>query len=529
MNTINQTYKFISHINELGVKISLVEKDIKLSFFNDIDQDLIQEIKKRKQEIVSYLLGNKNQHNSIIPRVSYENGYLLSTIQKQIWLASQTTQGSTAHNMPIEVVLDRSISLSDMSEVLLKVIKKHEILRTVFKEDESNEIKQWVLPIESVKPNGNFKDVSDLDIVSQKEFIENYVKKDLSIPFKLEKDILLRFCLFKISQNSTFIYCNMHHLIGDDKSIDVLIKEISSKLDPNHASADDNKLEFHFKDYVVWQNQKISEGKYQPHYTYWKEKFRKKITKLYLPNYKTKIPKSNYCGKTIETYIKPEIHHLFKSYSTKNKSSMFTLSLAIWAILIYKLTNQRDIIIGTPVMNRTIPELLNQIGPYFNILPLRFDIDSGLSFDSFFEEFKNIVIRDLEFQEYPYSNLLENLNKEGSSNIDNLYNIMFSFHNSMTFENDKKIEDFDAFIEKEENSKCDILINFINHEQFFYCNINFNSEIYDVGVIKKLITDYKRISERVLKNKNLFIDKIDLDQQIQQEIRSKNISKLKKL
>ena len=146
-------------LREQQIKLFLQGDDIKItSYKNKISPDQIAMIKSNKDEIIKRLKSlNNGGIMSPIPVVDESESYPLSNAQQRVWILSQLEEGSTAYNLPTEIELIGSYDLDCFERAIKSVIERHEILRTVFKEDDNGEPCQIVLSIEEIDFNIDFK------------------------------------------------------------------------------------------------------------------------------------------------------------------------------------------------------------------------------------------------------------------------------------------------------------------------------------------------------------------------------------
>ena len=103
--------------------------------------------------------------------------------------------------------------------------------------------------------------------------------------------------------------------------------------------------------------------------------------------------------------------------------------LASYYVLLYKYTNQEDIIVGTPVSGRNLPELSNIFGMFVNSLPLRADLKSNSSFKTFLNHIKKMCLDAFDHQDYPFDFLVGKLNLQRNTNRSPLFDTMFIYQN----------------------------------------------------------------------------------------------------
>ena len=135
------------------------------------------------------------------------------------------------------------------------------------------------------------------------------------------------------------------------------------------------------------------------------------------------------------------------------------LMLSTYYILLSKYTSQDDIVIGTPIVGRELPELSNIIGMFVNTLALRNKIDHNLTFEEFSKSIKAICLNNFKNQSYPYDMLVKDLNIKRDASRNPLFDTMFIYQsegypsinfngiNSEYFIPDNPISKFDLSLE----------------------------------------------------------------------------------
>ncbi|MDP1815638.1 MAG: condensation domain-containing protein, partial [Leadbetterella sp.] len=224
--------KLLEEIGKAGLVIEVVNEELKIySDGSQIDPEFLNTIKAKKNEIIKYLIQNdiggiyENQYENILPALTAES-YAISDAQRRLWILSQFEDGSVAYNMPGSISLSQDMDIESFKRSIDSTIDRHEVLRTVFKEDESGEIRQWVKNREELGFTIDYKDFRDQN--NKHEQAQSYVREDSYKAFDLEKGPLLRAGLIQLADDDYIFYFNMHHIIGDGWSMEVLSKDVFS-------------------------------------------------------------------------------------------------------------------------------------------------------------------------------------------------------------------------------------------------------------------------------------------------------------
>jgi amino acid adenylation domain-containing protein len=472
-----------------------------MRLINDYQKDF--GVKLSIQDIFGYptitalakLIENAKQEQFVgIKPVSKQDHYAVSDAQRRIWVLSQFGNGSVAYNMPGHIVLEQDADLNLFQQSFDMMIERHEILRTVFKLDDNGELRQWVLNPNELDFTICFEDYSDRE--EKEQIAESYIAKDALEPFNLEKGPLFRATLLQLGDERYIFYCNMHHIIGDGWSMEVLAKEV---LDfyaafKSNQSIDLEPLTVQYKDYAAWQLNQLKTQESQSKREYWLEQLSGELPLIDLPA-ETRRPKmKTHSGRAFLTCIDSETTTLLKDFSTRNGGSLFMGLLASWNVLMWRYTGQKDIIIGTPVAGREHSDLENQLGVYINILALRNRIDPTTSFNQFFNQVKEKALEGFQNQAYPFDRLVEELNIRRDSSRDAVFDVMLKVQNVGKFQEPIPENGMEEIIQLGDHpAKFDLDLTFQEVGDQLVLHVIFNTDVYSSELIERLIEHYKQL------------------------------------
>ncbi|QHI35406.1 Linear gramicidin synthase subunit D [Kordia antarctica] len=507
----------IQKLEENNISISLNGDDLELSFDQpQIDPALIEELKTHKQELIAFLkkyATNSRADDSAIKAIAPAESYALSDAQKRLWIVSQFDEkASAAYNMPSYLKLEEAYDISNLKKAVLAVIERHEILRTYFKEDAQKEIRQWITPIEEVDIDRIFNDQSHVEH-SLKEALK-YVDADSFKEFNLEESSLLRIHIYRIPNNQFVLYYNMHHIISDGWSMEVLTKDIMTyyqafKSNTNPTLA---QLPIQYKDYAAWQVAQQETESFKKSKDYWITQLAGNMPVLSLPTTKKRPQVMTYNGRSMSAFITPELTQELRNFSKANGGSLFMSLLAIWNIVFYRYTNQRDIVIGTGIAGRDHADLESQIGFYVNSLALRNQIDPEESFETIFNQIKTTTLTAYEHKTYPFDRVVEDLKLERDTSRNPIFDIILSLQNIGDRAERKMMQGIDLHEVADLGpcmSKFDMAISFEEMEDTLMLILTFRTDVYENSMIEKLLHHYKNVVAEVIKHPKKAIATLD--------------------
>ena len=502
-------------ITEEGFILEVVKGDLKVfSTKEDVNSDLLEAIKQNKEELISYLTVSEqssiqNEAYQAIPRSEPRDHYPVSNAQLRLWLASQTMEGSLAYNMPNTLILDGAYNLENFKKALFKVVQRHEILRTVFQINEEGEVCQVIIPFEQFDFFIDIKDFSNSDKPLESE-LRQYISEDSLKPFDLSNGPLLRSALLRLSDSKQVFYFNMHHIISDEWSMEILSDEVMNFYETyqKELKIDEPELGIQYKDYAIWQLDQLNRPNFNTQKDYWKKQFKKDIITLELPTSKKRPQQRTFNGGAISGRFPPCLTTQLRDFVAERGGSLFMGLLSIWKILIHHYTAETDIIIGNPTAGRDHPDLERQIGLYLNILPIRNQIDTNDTFSDLFEKIKSSILGAHQNQMYPFDKIVDDVKLVRDTSRNPLFDILVDFHGKVSGPS-KMSDNNDYKVLEDGMVKFDLELHLSEVSEGVDFTIRYNKDIYEEWMVKGLVKHFKNLAKALLSSVHKRISDIE--------------------
>ncbi|WP_299676644.1 non-ribosomal peptide synthetase [uncultured Dokdonia sp.] len=447
-----------------------------------------------------------------IARVEDKKDYPVSDGQRRLWVLSQFTNGTEVYNMPSSVSLKGTYNAECFSKAMNAAIDRHEILRTVFRVNDDGEVRQVVKTTEEL--NFSVEYVDYRSVFHKEELAKSYIRENAYVPFDLENGPLLRVSLLQLSDEDYMFYYNMHHIICDGWSMNVLAKDVLAFYEYylEGKKLEVPTLKIQYRDYATWQQKEVQQEKNNGHKEYWLKALSGELPTLDLPIQNTRPAVKTYAGNSLKTYIPSNITSSLKAFGQREGGSLFIGLLATWNILFQKYTSENDIIIGTPVAGRDHADLNDQIGFYVNTLPLRNQILPEESFASFYNRVKENTLLSYEHQMYPFDRLVDDLDIRNDTSRSAVFDVMLMLQNIREIKENTSLN-ADAFQKIEDKgfkvSKFDMDIAFKEEGDYMAFSITYNTDIYSQEAVRTIMQHYKQLLDVVLQNPDQKIKEID--------------------
>lgn len=457
------------------------------------------ENEKRKQELLNNILKGKfkkEEGNSgdIIRHIDCKCAPL-SYAQKRIWFLHQLNKEEDAYNMHSVLKMTGDLNKDALLYGMLKIVERHDILRTNFQLNEEGE------PIQIVNNHiGQTIETIDMSEYDEKRILQ-HISEEISKPFDLEKDLLIKAILIKKEENCHYLVVIMHHIVSDGWSFGIMGQELMVYY--NRYLKQDyyvEPLKFQYFDYTFWQQKYLSSGRMEHQCKYWKMKLSPLPEPLEL-KVKKQVGMIESTG--AERYIFhidiKQLKHL-KELCKKTGTTQYMVLLTIYAILLNKYSFQEDFIIGTPVANRRRKELEELIGFFVNTLPIRIKLDTEGTFEDVLNEIKKETISAFSNQDIPFEYIVKEVVGERYGEQIPMLQTMFVLQNTKNVNVTLPNVIVETQISENAIAKFDLLLTAIETNQGIQLCFEYKKDMFDADLIKSIANKYLLILKDILKN-----------------------------
>ena len=489
--------ELIIKIKQHNIDIEIVDGKIKLDIPENFNSpELIDEIRENKIKLIEFLQ-NRNFYKKYdsINKVNAKDFYVLSSVQKRLFFLYEFDKSSLAYNMPQVVKLEGNIDKGKLTNVFNKLIARHESLRTFF-DVINDEAVQKILDqakFEIEYYNSNEGEVPQI--------IKNFIR-----PFNLSKAPLIRAGLIENSPSEHILMVDMHHIITDGVSMGIMIKDFLSIYNNQELP----ELRLQYKDYAEWQQSKGLKEKIAKQGEFWLNELAEEVTTLDLPIDYKRPSTISFEGNTVGFTISTEEKNQLISISEIEGATLFMVLLSIYNILLSKLSNQEDIVVGTPVAGRGHTDLENMIGVFVNTLPLRNYPKGDLSFREFLSQVKNRTLACFNNQTYQYEELVDKLKVQRDMGRNPLIDVMFVFQNIEAEE--FKIPELTLKPYKSGHaiSKFDLTLTVAESKEQIFLSFEYSTELFSKETIENVLIYFRKIVSVVITDPSKKISKIEI-------------------
>lgn len=500
----------ISLINRLkssDITLSLSGNDLEINFEgDDLPAAVLSEIKINKSGIVDFLKKTAGGREALIPVAPEQPGYPVSSSQKRLWIVSQFEETSRAYNLPGVYVFEGNMNIPALEAALKTLITRHEILRTVFRENEQGDIRQIILPADEPSFRLQYHDLQQME--QQEACLHQQIRADIDKPFQLSAPPLFRTGLYQLAPGKwVFIYV-IHHIISDGWSMNILVNELLLLYNTYLQGAVNPlmPLRIQYRDFAHWQQQELNNPSFADHRAWWLQQYEGELPLLELPADKPRPLIKSYNGGMVHRRIAAGITKEFAARCQEQAATLFMGLLAAVDILLFRYTGQTDLVIGSPIAGRDHTELENQIGFYVNTMALRSRFRENDSFHSLLAQVKTFTLGAYEHQVYPFDQLVEDLQLQKDRGRNPLFDVWVVLQNTQIDNNTGSTQQLgevkiSTWQEEQENvSRFDLSFNFTETGSELDLTLVYNSDLFVAQTAERMIRHLEQLLLAIIEN-----------------------------
>lgn len=486
--------KFLTELRKTqNIIVSRDGEDLKVHAPEEaLNSAVLAQIKERKPEILQFFKSSARKQ-TIRPSEEKEF-YRLSSSQKRIYFAYEFDTGSIAYNIQNSIRLVGRLDQELLEKSFNQLVSRHEILRTIFLTIDGHLV-QRVLPTVPIKVERLLAE--EVDAVLMSRFVK---------PFDLGRAPLLRVGLVQKSEKEHILIVDVHHIVTDGVSQKKLLNDLIHLYNGEQLP----EIALQYKDYAEWQYSPDQQQEIEKQKSFWVDQFSEGVEVLELPTDFDRAHHIQLEADSVRFTIGEKETEALNRIARDHEATLFMVLLSIYYILLSKISNQENIVVGTPIAGRHHSDLDKMIGVFINSLALPGKPSGNRSYKDFLSEVKETVLNSYINQDYPYDALIDDLDVERGTSYNPLFNVMFSYRN---FE-EEHVELHDLTIYPVFNSKLETKLDLTlfaeEVDEKIILDLEYASNLFERTSIEHYVSYFQAIITSVTNHPETQIANIDI-------------------
>lgn len=433
----------------------------------------------------------------LITSVARDRELPLSFSQQRMWFFEQLSSGTSAFNIALGVRLTGTLNFQALEQTFSEIIRRHEILRTVFAAGESE-------PVQIIQPPSRFSlRLVDLSLLAHDEAerqAARLAQEEILRVFDLRTGPLVRPTLLRINDEEHIIICTMHHIVGDGQSFEVVILELSqiysmfSQGQPSPLP----ELSLQYVDYAVWQRQWLQGEELEKRLDYWWRQLGDAPHKLSLPHRRARPKAQVFKGARHATRLSPALAEALRDVSRREGTTMFMTMLSGFVLLLKMYTGDDDIVVGSIYANRERADLEQLIGILNNTLVLRVNLTGATTFEAVMKRVREVCLDAYTYQ-VPPELIKEEMVKRGEDR-ERLFDAWFQLEKPRQEQFELKGLAVTPYHEATEVTRFELSLGFTEHDGSLSGAIEYDENMFTAETTRQMLDDYLNVLDLMVAN-----------------------------
>ena len=449
-------------------------------------------------DLLSLQSNNTIPKDELIPRVTQRENLPLSFAQQRLWFLDRLEPNNPAYNIMSGFRLQGNLDREALHHSLQEIVKRHEVLRTTFSQDELGN------PIQVINSESeillNFVDLTSERSEDKEEILQRAAMAEAIRPFNLEKGPLIRIHLYRLEEKAHVFIAVMHHIVSDGWSFGIIVEELSrcyTAFSRGKASPL-SPLSLQYADFAYWQRTTFEKTQLQEQLNYWKEELGGEIDSLELPTDFLRPAIANYEGRTVSFAIEREKCDRFKQLCESLGATPFMGLLGVFKTLLMRYSGQQDILVGTPIANRNRKQTEDLIGFFVNTLVIRTDLGGNPSFTTLLERIKDKTLQAYARQDLPFERLVEELQPDRNLSHNPLFQVMFVLQNAPMGNLELRDLSLTSLELESVTAKFDLTLSITETETGLEGKWEYKTDLFAAATIERMAGHFQILLEEIL-------------------------------
>ncbi|HEY0737984.1 MAG TPA: amino acid adenylation domain-containing protein [Herpetosiphonaceae bacterium] len=430
-------------------------------------------------------------------RVDRSGPLPLSFSQERLWFLHQLTPNSPLYNIPSALRLTGQLDPVALHRSFDALVARHEILRTTFSDIDGRPVQVIAPPTPAAIA---FVDLRGLPVDEREAAARELAQAEAQTPFDLTHGPLLRVTLVQLDEDDQVVLFTLHHIISDGWSSGILIRELAllymACVEDRPAPVLD--LPIQYVDFAAWQRQWLQGPVLHQQLAYWQEQLGGAPSALELPTDRPRPPIQTVRGATLSFRIPLALSQALQALSQREGATLFMTLLAAFQTLLFRYSGQDDILVGTPIANRTRRELEGLIGVFVNTLVLRSDLAGNPSFRELLGRVRQTTLGAFAHQDLPFERLVEVLQPARDPSRSPLFQVMLALQNAPSEALKLPGLMFEPIAVGSGTAKFDLMVLMTEDADGLMGSLEYNTDLFDHDTMTRLIDHYHTLLDGIV-------------------------------
>ncbi|MEP7010529.1 MAG: non-ribosomal peptide synthase/polyketide synthase [Acidobacteriota bacterium] len=433
----------------------------------------------------------------------------LTFAQERLWFLERFDQGRSALNLPVDLEIRGSLHFVALKRSLSEVVRRHEVLRSVFLNVEGSGCQRVMAPAPLLLPRVDLKGLAP-DF--RQDECSRLVSGEALRPFNLEKGPPLRALLVSLGGRLQVLGLTLHHIVADGWSIGTLVHEMSELYQAfsSGRALQLPELAVQYASFAEWQRSEESAELFGRQLAYWRERLGGAPPSVDLPTDRLRPSVQTYRGARCTLVLERELAEGLIAVGQARHATLFMTLLAAWKVLLFRFSGQTDLVVGTPFAGRVSVDLEGLIGLFLNSLALRTDLSGNPSFSELLDRVRETALGAYANEDVPFEKVLAELRPERDLSRTPIFQILFNMLNFEVAEVRLPDLELRLLATPELPSKFDLTVYAAERPEGILLTLVYNADLFDGPRMTEALRQFRLLLCGIVADPQMRIDRFSL-------------------
>ncbi|HKV34845.1 MAG TPA: AMP-binding protein, partial [Pyrinomonadaceae bacterium] len=427
----------------------------------------------------------------------------LSHGQQALWAIQNVSPESTAYNVSVAARIHGEINLNALRRAFSVLIQRHSMLRARFPAREG-------VPVCVIDEHSELSFFIEDAMHWSEQELSNRLHSEAWTSFDLGNGPLLRAYLFRKSTREYVLLLSAHHIIVDYWSLGILLGELTElyQAEVEGRPATPPPIP-HYSDYVRRETTMLAGAEGERLKDYWLQQLSGDLPIIDLPTDRARPPTQTFRGASVSARLDPRLTQRLKQLALRHEATLFMTLLAAFQVLLYRYTDQEEILVGSPSSGRSSAEFAGTIGYFVNPLVLRAKLSGERSFSEFLADTRKTTLAAFEHQDYPFDLLVKQLQPARDPARSPLFQVMFAFQQGRRI---LKLGELpvEPIALDQQAAQFDLSLTVTDVDSELEASFEYNTDLYDASTIERLGEHFWVLLESIVSDPSVRLSSLSL-------------------
>ena len=432
----------------------------------------------------------------------------LSFSQERLWFLDRLDGGSPVYNLPLALRIRGPLRLGALRRALERVVERQEALRTVFQVRDGRPMQVVRSPASLVLP---VIDLSLLAPAARSARIAEEARAEALRSFDLAADSLLRVRLLRLGAQEHHLLLTLHHIVADGWSLGVLMEELEAGYGAEIQGVEPRlpELPIQYRDYARWRRAELAEADLEPMLRFWRRMLDGAPAILELPTDRPRPPIQSHRGGSWRVELPERVTDGLIELSRRHRVTLFMTLVAVFSILLSRLTGRSDLVLGTPTSGRPRSETEPLIGLFAESLVLRVDLTGDPAFGELLKRTRSALVEAYAHQDLPFEKLVEELHPRRDLSHNPIYQVVIALEENLRPDPALSGLEVAAIAAESWTAKFDLALYLENGPRGLAGLLEYGRDLFDPTTAARMLHQFGSLAAEVVEHPERPISSLD--------------------